>query len=46
MNVRKKALSMKKLREPILPRDPSGNAPVDYTPGLFKQHEPYREKLK
>jgi heterodisulfide reductase subunit A-like polyferredoxin len=39
-----KALSMKKLREPVMPRDPSGNAPIDYTPGLFKQHEAYREK--
>jgi ferredoxin len=39
-----KALLMKKLREPIMPRDLSGNAPNDYNPGLYRQHEPYREK--
>ena len=37
---------MKKLKEPILNRESSGNAPAGYVPGLYKQHEKYTEKLK
>ena len=38
-----KAISIKRLRDPILPRDEHGNPPEHYHPGLYHQHAPYRE---
>jgi ferredoxin len=38
------AISMKKLREPIMPRDGDDNAPAGYKTGLYKQHKAFSER--
>ncbi len=38
------AITMKKLRDPVLLRHEAGNPPSDYRPGLYKQHPPIVEK--
>lgn len=40
------AISMKKLREPVLERDPSGNAPPENAPGLYKMPAKHSEKVR
>ncbi len=37
------AITMKKLREPVLLRDETGNHPAEYRPGLYRQHPSIRE---
>jgi ferredoxin len=37
------AISMKKLRDPLPPRSKDGNRFAGYRPGLYKQHEAYKE---
>ena len=38
-----KAITLRRLRDPILPRDEHGNAPPHHHAGLYHQHAPFRE---
>jgi len=42
-NCPEKAITLRRLRDPILPRDEHGNAPPHHHAGLYHQHAPYRE---
>ena len=38
------AIEMVRLREPLPPRDRNGNPPPHHHTGLYRRHEPYRER--